>query len=61
MLSRPSTNASIVLQHNSLALESYIEQYDRDEDFKDVYKTLIHGIKVEESYYHVHKKIVISW
>jgi hypothetical protein len=58
MLSRPSVNASIVLQHSSLAHESYIEQYARDEDFKDVYETLIHGTKVEELDYHVHDKLL---
>jgi hypothetical protein len=31
MLSTPFVNASIVLQHSSLAHESYIEQYARDE------------------------------
>lgn len=43
MLSRPSINASIVLQHNSLSHESYVEQYARDEGFIDVYETLTHG------------------
>jgi hypothetical protein len=59
MLSRPFVNASIVLQHSSLSHESYIEQYARDEDFKDVYETLIHGTKVEELDYHVHEKLYI--
>jgi len=36
MLSRPSLNASIILQNSSLAHESYIEQYAEDIDFKDV-------------------------
>lgn len=36
MLSRFFVNASIVIQHSSLAHESYIERYARDEDFKDV-------------------------
>ena len=57
MLSRPYLNASIVLQHSSLAHESYIEQYARDKDFKDAYETLIHGTKVEELDYHVHDKL----
>jgi hypothetical protein len=38
MLSRPIINASTILKHNSLAHESYVEQYARDDDFKDVYK-----------------------
>ena len=43
MLSRPSLNASIILQNSSLAHESYIEQYARDIDFMDVYDSLTHG------------------
>jgi len=58
ILSRPFVNASIVLQHSSLAHESYIEQYARDEYFKDVYETLIHGTKVEKIDYHVHDKFL---
>jgi hypothetical protein len=58
MVSRPSVNASIILKHSSLVHESYIEQYVRDEDFKDVYETLIHGIKVEELNYRVHDKLL---
>jgi hypothetical protein len=58
MLSRPSVNASIVLQHSSLAHESYIEQYAKDAYFKDVYETLTHGTTVEELDYHVHDKLL---
>jgi hypothetical protein len=58
MLSRPFVYASIILQHSSLIHQSYIEQYARDEDFKDVYETLIHGTKVKELYYHVHDKLL---
>jgi hypothetical protein len=58
MLSIPFVNASIVLKHSSLAHESCIEQYARDENFKDVYQTLIHGTKLEELYYHVHEKFI---
>ena len=47
MLSRPPTNASIILQNSSLPHESYIEQYAEDKDFKKVYASLIHG-KQEE-------------
>ena len=43
MLSRPSLNASIILQNSSLAHESYIEQYARDSDFMDVYDSLTQG------------------
>ena len=50
MLSRPPTNASIILQNSSLTHESYIEQYAEDKDFKKVYASLIHG-KHEENYF----------
>ena len=36
MLSRPAINASTILKHNSLAFDCYVEQYARDQDFKDV-------------------------
>jgi hypothetical protein len=48
MLSRPPINASIVLQNDSLAHDNYVEQYARDEDFKDVYERLTHGSQVED-------------
>ena len=56
MLSRPPTNASIILQNSSLTHESYIEQYAGDKDFKNVYASLIHG-KQEENYY-VHNQLM---
>ena len=56
MLSRPPTNASIILQNSSLTHESYIEQYVEDKDFKKVYASLIHG-KQEENYY-VHNQLL---
>ena len=43
MLSRPPTNASIVIQQSPLVHSSYVEQYTEDEDFKEVYKSLRHG------------------
>jgi hypothetical protein len=58
VLSRLFVNASIVLQHSSLAHESYIEQYARDEYFKDVYETIIHGTRVGNLDYHVHDKFL---
>jgi hypothetical protein len=58
MLSRPSINASTILKHNSMTHESYIEQYAKDEDFKDVYATLSHGNQVEELDYHMHDKLL---
>jgi len=53
MLSRPIINASIILRHNSVLHESYIEQYAQDIDFKDVYATLSQVKRVEELDYHV--------
>ena len=58
MLSRPSLNASIILQNSSLAHESYIEQYARDSNFMDVYDSLTHGAYVEELDYHVHDRLL---
>jgi hypothetical protein len=58
MLSRLDVNASIVLQHSSLAHESYIEQYAKDEYFKDVCGTLINGTKVKELDYYLHDKLL---
>jgi hypothetical protein len=58
MFSRPSINASIFLEYSSLAHESYIEQYARDDDFKDAYETLIHCTKVEELDYNVDYKLL---
>lgn len=48
MLSKPSINSSIDLQHSSLGHESYIEQYVKYEDFKDVYEKLVICTQVEE-------------
>ena len=41
MLSRPIINASTILRHTSLANESFVEQYARDDYFKDVYEYTI--------------------
>ena len=35
MLSRPPTNASFVIHQNPLVHASYVEQYKKDEDFKE--------------------------
>ena len=43
MLSRPPTNASIVIQRDPLVHASYVEQYTKDEDFKEVCESLRHG------------------
>ena len=41
MLSRPPINASIVIQQSLLVPSSYVEQYAKDEYFKEVYESLI--------------------
>jgi hypothetical protein len=58
MLSRPIVNASTILKHDSLAHESFVEQYARDNDFKDVYEALTHGNLHEELDYHVHDNLL---
>jgi hypothetical protein len=53
MLSRLVINASKILKHNYLNHESYVEQYARDDDLKDVYKYLTHGNQQLD--YHMHE------
>ena len=47
MLFRPPIAASIILKNTSLSHDSYVEQYSIDEDFKEVYQKLTHGVQVE--------------
>ena len=58
MLSRTIVNASVILKHNSIMHESYIENYAQDEYFRDVYATLSQGNHVEQLDYHVHNKLL---
>lgn len=58
MLSRPSLNASVVLQNSSLKLEIYVEKYSTDVDFKDIYESLTHGTQVEEVNFHIHDRLL---
>ena len=51
ILSRPPTNASIVIQQSPLVHASYVEQYTKDEDFKEVYGSLRHDYQNEEMNY----------
>ena len=46
MISNPIVNSSILLKHNSVLHESYIEQYAYDNDFQDVYANLSQGNQV---------------
>ena len=58
MLSIPQTNDSIVIQQSSLVHASYVEQYTKDEDFKEVYESLRHSYKSEELNYHIIDKLL---
>jgi len=53
MLSRPNVSALVILKHNYIMHESYVEQYALDSNFKDVYATLCQGNQVGELRYHV--------
>ena len=52
MLSRLVIIASTILRYNPLAHESYVKQYAKDEDFKDVYEVLTHGNQRSDYYMH---------
>ena len=58
MLSRPIISVSVILKHNSIMHESYVEHYAIDADFKDVYATLCQANQVKELDYHVHDKFL---
>lgn len=53
MLSRHIVNSFVILKHNSVLHESYIEQYANDGDFQEVYASLSQGNQIEELDYHV--------
>ena len=58
MLSRPIISATTLLKHNSVLHESYIEKYELDNDFQDVYASLSQGNQVEELDYHLHDNLL---
>ena len=58
MLSKPPISASIVIQQSPLVHSSYVEQYTKDGDFKEVYESLLHGSQTEELYYHIQDKLL---
>ena len=58
MFSRPPISASIVIQQSPLVHSSYVEQYTKDEDFKEVYEALMHSSPNEELNYHIHDKLL---
>ena len=41
MLSKPIVSATNLLKHNSILHEIYVEQYEFDNEFQDVYASLI--------------------
>ena len=47
MLSRHSTNATIIFLNCPFNQVSYIEQYAKDAYFKDLYEYLMHGTQIE--------------
>ena len=57
MLSIPPTSASIVIQQSPL-VQSYVEKYTKDEEFKEVYESLRHGYQNEELNYHINDTLL---
>jgi len=66
MLSHPPISAFVVFQNVSLSLESYVEQYANDSDFKEIYAKLTRGPQVDNYYlqgnllYHLGKLCILS-
>ena len=58
MLSRPIVSATALLKNNSNLHEIYVEKYEFDNDFQDVYAKLSQGNQVEELDYHVHNNLL---
>ena len=56
MLSRLVINASKILRYNPLAHEIYVEQYNKDDYFKELYDSLIHDN--QHSYYYMHDNLL---
>lgn len=50
MLSHPPISASVGFQNDSLSLEGYVEQYAKDNDFKEIYEILTRGSQVYNYY-----------
>ena len=53
-------NASIVIQQSPLVHSSYVEQYNKDEYFKELYESLRHGYHNEEFNYHIDDKLLYN-
>jgi hypothetical protein len=58
MLTRPIDSALVIFKNYPIMHESYVEQYDLDADFKDVYATLCCTNQVEELDSYVHGKLL---
>ena len=52
VLSRLVINAFTILGYNPLAHENYVEQYAKDDDFKEAYDALNHRNKKSDYYMH---------
>ena len=58
MLYGPPISASIVTQQIPFVHSSYVEQYAKDEYFKEVYESLRHVYHIEELNCHIHDKLL---
>lgn len=58
IISRRILNSFVILKHNSVLHESYIEQYANDSNFQEVYAILSQGNQIEELDYHVHNSLL---
>ena len=60
MISIPPINNYIVIEKSPLVHSSYVEQYTKDEDFKEVYESVMYGSQNEELDYHIHDKLLYN-
>ena len=57
-LSIPQTNASIVIKQGPLVHASYVEQYNKDEYFEEVYESLRQGYQNVELNYNINDQLL---
>ena len=58
MLSRLVVNALLIMKNMYLAHDSYVEQYAKDDDFRDVYEALTKDICNEGIDYNMHNNLL---
>ena len=58
MISWPIVSAATLLEHNFVFPEIYVEKYEFDNGFQDVYEELSQGNQVEELDYHVYNNFL---